>query len=162
MTEHVSPAVSGFRTSLLEEADGPAHNPTGNPTMGEIIATRFSRRSLLKGALAVSAISATVAPAALLTAERARAAGTSAFSFGEIEAGVDENHHVAEGYDADILLRWGDPLFPDAPEFDPNAQTAESQSKQFGYNNDLSATSRSTARPSTACSSSTMNIRTST
>ena len=137
MTEHPSTAASGFRTSLLEEADGPAHNPTGNPTMGEIIATRFSRRSLLKGALAVSAISATVAPAALLTAERARAAGTSAFSFGEIEAGVDENHHVAQGYDADILLRWGDPLFPDAPEFDPNAQTAESQSKQFGYNNDF-------------------------
>ena len=137
MTQHLSTATPGFRTSLLEEADGPAHNPTGNTTMGEIIATRFSRRSLLKGALAVSAISATVAPAALLTAERARAAGTSAFSFGEIEAGVDENHHVAQGYDADILLRWGDPLFPDAPEFDPNAQTAESQSVQFGYNNDF-------------------------
>ena len=137
MNEHVPPAASGFKTSLLEEADGPAHNPTANPTMGEIIAIRFSRRSLLKGALAVSAISATVAPAALLTAERARAAGTSAFSFGEIEAGVDENHHVAEGYDADVLLRWGDPLFPDAPAFDPAAQTAESQSKQFGYNNDF-------------------------
>jgi hypothetical protein len=134
MTEH--PSASGFKTSLLEEADGPAHNPTANPTMGEIIAMRFSRRGLLKGALAVSAISATVAPAALLTAERARAAGASAFSFSEVEAGVDDNHHVAEGYDADVLLRWGDPLFPDAPEFDPNAQTAEKQARQFGYNND--------------------------
>ena len=54
----------GFKTSLLEEADGPARNESANPTMGEIIATRFSRRSFLKGALAVSAISATVAPAA--------------------------------------------------------------------------------------------------
>lgn len=134
MTEH--PSASGFKTSLLEEADGPAHNPTSNPTMGELIAIRFSRRGFLKGALAVSAISATVAPAALLTAERARAAGSSAFSFGEVEAGVDENHHVAEGYDANVLLRWGDPLFPDAPEFDPNAQTAEKQARQFGYNND--------------------------
>ena len=137
MTEHSPAAGSGFRTSLLEEADGPAHNPTANPTMGEIIAIRFSRRGLLKGALAVSAISATVAPAALLTAERARAAGTSAFTFGEVEAGVDENHHVATGYDADVLLRWGDALFPDAPEFDPTKQSAESQSKQFGYNNDF-------------------------
>jgi uncharacterized protein len=137
MTEHSPAAGSGFRTSLLEDADGPAHNPTANPTMGEIIAIRFSRRGLLKGALAVSAISATVAPAALLTAERARAAGTSAFSFGEVEAGVDENHHVATGYDADVLLRWGDPLFADAPEFDPTKQSAESQSKQFGYNNDF-------------------------
>jgi secreted PhoX family phosphatase len=135
MTEHF-PAASGFRTSLLEEADGPAHNLSANPTMGEIIATRFSRRGLLKGALAVSAISATVAPAALLTAERARAANASAFTFTEVEAGIDEKHHVAEGYDADILLRWGDPLFPDAPEFDPTKQTTESQSRQFGYNND--------------------------
>ena len=50
MTEHPTVAASGFRTSLLEEADGPAHNPTANPTMGEIIAIRFSRRDLLKGA----------------------------------------------------------------------------------------------------------------
>jgi secreted PhoX family phosphatase len=136
MTEHFPTAKSGFRTSLLEEADGPPHNLTSNPTMGEIIATRFSRRSLLKGALAVSAISATVAPAALMTAERARAAGASAFNFTEVEAGIDDKHHVAEGYDADILLRWGDPLFPDSPEFDPTKQTAESQARQFGYNND--------------------------
>jgi secreted PhoX family phosphatase len=44
--------------------------------------------------------------------------------------------HVAEGYDVQILLRWGDPLFPDAPEFDPQAQTAEKQRRQFGYNTD--------------------------
>ena len=136
MNEIVPQASSGFRTSLLEEAEGPGHNPTQNPTMGEIIATRFSRRGLLKGALAVSAISATVAPAAILTAPRANAQSASAFSFSEVEAGVDENHHVAEGYDAQVLLRWGDPLFADAPEFDPLNQTAEAQARQFGYNND--------------------------
>ena len=42
MTEHFLPASHGFKTSLLEEADGPARNPSGNRTMGEIIATRFS------------------------------------------------------------------------------------------------------------------------
>ncbi|TKT76898.1 PhoX family phosphatase [Aquamicrobium sp. LC103] len=137
MNKHTPASESIFRTSLLEEADGPARNASDNPTMGEIIAKRFSRRDLLKGALAVSAISATVAPLALISADKARAGGTgSAFSFPEVAAGVDENHHVAEGYDADVLLRWGDPLFPDAPEFDPTAQTAESQRRQFGYNND--------------------------
>jgi secreted PhoX family phosphatase len=35
-----------------------------------------------------------------------------------------------------VLLRWGDKVFADSPEFDPMNQTAESQSKQFGYNND--------------------------
>ncbi|MDQ6436231.1 PhoX family phosphatase [Mesorhizobium sp. LHD-90] len=125
-----------FRTSLLEENDGPGRNPTGNRTMGDIIAARFSRRGFLRGSLAVSAIAATVSPIALITADNARAAGGSAFSFEEVEAGVDETHHVAAGYDADILLRWGDALFADSPEFDPAAQSAAAQAKQFGYNND--------------------------
>ncbi|MBB5754032.1 PhoX family protein [Prosthecomicrobium pneumaticum] len=125
-----------FRTSMLEEAAGEGHNTTANATMGEIIAARFSRRGFLKGALAVSAISATVSPLALATAQKAQAASASAFSFTEVAAGVDENHHIAEGYDADILLRWGDKLFADAPEFDPANQTAEAQARQFGYNND--------------------------
>jgi uncharacterized protein len=43
---------------------------------------------------------------------------------------------VAEGYDAQVLLRWGDPLFPDSLEFNPFAQTPEKQSRQFGYNSD--------------------------
>ncbi|MCO5064532.1 MAG: PhoX family phosphatase [Rhizobiaceae bacterium] len=127
---------SPFRTSLLEENEGPGHNPTSNRTMGEIIAARFSRRGLLKGSLAVSAIAATVSPAALFLADEARAESGSAFKFDEVEAGVDEKHHVAAGYDADILLRWGDPLFADAPAFDPANQSAEAQGRQFGYNND--------------------------
>ena len=107
--------------------------------MGEIIAARFSRRSFLGGSMAATAISATVSPLALLAAAEARAQGTPgfAFDFPEVEAGVDADHHVAEGYDARILLRWGDPLFPDSPEFDPLNQTPEAQARQFGYNNDF-------------------------
>ncbi|TGQ29243.1 MULTISPECIES: PhoX family phosphatase [unclassified Mesorhizobium] len=135
MSDHRSPDT-GFRTSLLEENDGPAVNPTDNRTMGEIIAARFSRRGFLKGSLAVSAIAATVSPLALVAADDARAAEASAFTFDELEAGIDDKHHVAPGYDADVLLRWGDPLFADSPEFDPAKQSAEAQAKQFGYNND--------------------------
>jgi hypothetical protein len=125
-----------FKTSQLEGADGPARNPSDNPTMGEIIGARFSRRGFLQGSLAVSAIAATVSPVALLSAETAKAGSASAFAFKEVAAGVDADHHVAEGYDADVLLRWGDRLFPDAPEFDPTKQSAAAQAKQFGYNND--------------------------
>src|SRR4051812_2834379 len=73
MTEHRSPDAR-FRTSLLEENEGPAINSTDNRTMGEIIAARFSRRGFLKGSLAVSAIAATVSPLAMIAADDARAA----------------------------------------------------------------------------------------
>src|SRR5262249_19446085 len=135
-TMTVTPETPRFRTSQLEENDGPAVNPTDNRTMGEIIAARFSRRGFLMGSLAVSAIAATVSPLALVAADEARAAEGSAFKFDELEASIDDKHHVAPGYDADVLLRWGDPLFADSPEFDPAKQSAAAQAKQFGYNND--------------------------
>jgi secreted PhoX family phosphatase len=50
---------------------------------------------------------------------------------------MDHTHHVPDGYAAQLLMRWGDPLFPDAPTFDAHAQTATAQRRQFGYNNDF-------------------------
>lgn len=134
------PSRHVFRTSQLEEADGPGLNPTNNRTMGEIIAARFSRRGFLRGSMAATAISATVSPMALLAADDAHAQGAvegSAFNFPEVKAGVDADHHVAEGYDADVLLRWGDKVFADAPDFDPANQSEAAQERQFGYNNDF-------------------------
>src|SRR5262245_51075668 len=119
-----------------EELGEEPSNSTSNPTMGEIISRRYSRRSVLKGALAVTAISTALSPMALLQ-EKAQAQPARRFNFKEVTAGVDEKHHVAEGYTAVVLIRWGDPLFADALEFDPRAQTAEKQVRQFGYNNDF-------------------------
>lgn len=64
-------------------------------------------------------------------------AGAGAFAFSEVAAGSDQTHHVAEGYDADILIRWGDAVLPGAPAFDPHHPSAAAQEKQFGYNNDF-------------------------
>jgi hypothetical protein len=133
MTENLSRAQ---RAELAEDAGA---NTSANPTMGDIIAERLDRRDLLKGLLAVSAISATVSPLALATADQVNAQTantTPSFNFKEIAAGSDENHHVAEGYDADVLIRWGDKVMADAPAFDPQKQSAAAQNKQFGYNND--------------------------
>ena len=124
-------------TDMREEAEDVPSNRSGNPTMGDVINARMSRRGMLTGSLAVSAIAATVSPMAFLAGGRAHAQGAgSAFGFTEIAAGVDETHHVAEGYDAKVLLRWGDPVTAGAPDFDPMNQTAEAQARQFGYNND--------------------------
>ena len=121
------------RAAAYEASEDVGRNPTENPTMGEIIAARFSRRDLLKGSLAVTAIAATVSPIALLAADKARAA---AAGFAEAVAGVDERDHVAPGYVADVLIRWGDPVVKGAPAFDVAAQSAAAQAQQFGYNND--------------------------
>lgn len=61
------------------------------------------------------------------------------FDFTELAAGNNETHHVAPGYRAQVLLRWGDPIFADAPDFNPSGQSATVQLEQFGYNNDYIA-----------------------
>jgi uncharacterized protein len=126
------------RSQSAEESENLGSNLSANPTMGEIIAARYNRRDVLRGALAVTAISATVAPLALAAADKAEAQTntTPSFNFKEIAAGSDDKMYVAEGYDADVLIRWGDPVLPSAPPFDPTRQTAAAQAKQFGYNND--------------------------
>ena len=125
------------RAQAFEESENTGRNPTDNPTIGDVIAARFHRRDLLKGALGVAAIAATVSPLALAAAGRAHAQNGTRYRFEEVAAGVDDKHHVAEGHDADILIRWGDPMLPGAPAFDPMKQTAAGQKLQFGYNNDF-------------------------
>src|SRR5918992_6145490 len=96
-----------LRASELEHSGDLASNPTANLTMGEIIAERFNRRDLLRGALATTAIAATIGTQALAQQRAAGKGAATRFDFKEIEAGVDHTHHVAEGYDAQVLLRWG-------------------------------------------------------
>ena len=125
------------RAQAFEESENTGRNPTDNATIGDVIAARFHRRDLLKGALGVAAIAATVSPLAIAAAGRAQAQNGTRYRFEEVAAGVDETHHVAAGHDADVLIRWGDPILPAAPVFDPMKQTAAAQKLQFGYNNDF-------------------------
>src|SRR6201999_3666277 len=87
------------RAQAFEASEDVGRNASDNPTLGDVIAARFSRRDLLKGTLGVAAISATVSPLALTAADRAHAQNGNRFKFDEVAAGVDENHHVAAGYD---------------------------------------------------------------
>ncbi|GAA5524840.1 hypothetical protein Maes01_01399 [Microbulbifer aestuariivivens] len=96
-----------------------------------------SRRRLFK---TLAALGATSATAGLLSAcGRDSGKAQAALSFSEIPHGLDHRHHLPEGYRADILLRWGDPLHPGEGDFDPAGLSAETQAKRFGYNNDFIA-----------------------
>ncbi len=103
-----------------------------------IVDARLSRRSILTG---LGGVGATVMLSSCGYSGAGLGSGTGAaapaFAFTPISHGIDQNHHVAPGYTADILLRWGDPVIPGAPAFDPMNQTGEAQSKQFGYNCDF-------------------------
>ena len=69
MKRHISP------TKAYEESEDVGRNPSENATFGDVIGARFNRRDLLKGALAATAISATVSPLALALAQQAQAQG---------------------------------------------------------------------------------------
>ena len=125
------------RAEAFEAHDDVPLSPSDLDSIGDIIQRRYSRRDVVRGSLGVVAAASLFGPAAI--ASSIAPAPEDRFCFEEVRAGVDKTHHVAEGYQADVLLRWGDPLFSDLPAFDPHKQSAAAQLKQFGYNNDYIA-----------------------
>ncbi len=127
----------GNKAEAFEAFDDIPTNPNLTRTIGDVINARYGRRDMLKGILGVSATTALFGTSAMIAPKQASAMSkASRYTFDELTWGNDETHHIAEGYDADVLLRWGDPITADAPDFDPLNQTVEAQLKQFGYNND--------------------------
>jgi uncharacterized protein len=107
-------------------------NPSLQQTLGALIDTRLSRRDALKGiAAGLFGVSgcASLAPAGAPTP----------LAFAEVPRSLDETHHVARGYSAEVLVRWGDPLRAGGPAFRPGQQTADEQEAQFGMDNDFVA-----------------------
>jgi len=123
-TDVQNPAVETFED--YQEAS--CSNPRSDERpIGALIAARLSRRETLLAGMAAIALAAP---------RQAEAAGPSTLGFKELPLGLDETHHVAEGYEARVLIRWGDRVLADAPAFDVNGLTGPAQEKQFGYNCD--------------------------
>jgi secreted PhoX family phosphatase len=126
-------------------------NSSDNPTFRDIASSALTRRAVLGGSTAALAIGLAGTQGALADPAADRQEGGAGrggvdrrppngtrLTFTPIEpvpATVDELT-VPEGFAWHPVIRWGDPLFDDAPEFDWDAQSAESQKRQFGYNND--------------------------
>ncbi|HUU66212.1 MAG TPA: PhoX family phosphatase [Methyloceanibacter sp.] len=127
------------RATACEADDDSPRGPVDGEAIGEVIFRRYSRRDVMRGTLGVTAVAALFGPAALAAAKADAATATDSFDFAEVEAGINTTHHVADGYSAKPLLRWGDALVPDLPEFNPQTQSPADQLKRFGYNNDYIA-----------------------
>ncbi|MBM3489174.1 MAG: PhoX family phosphatase [Alphaproteobacteria bacterium] len=107
-------------------------NPSSAPSIGQLI----ERRLALKG-LAAAGVLGALASMPLGRQAMAQAAGPSSLAFKEIPHSLDTTDHVPEGYERQVMVRWGDRLAADAPAFDPAKLTAAGQVKQFGYNCDF-------------------------
>ncbi len=101
-----------------------------------VVERAISRRGFLGGALAFGS-GAAVMGAGLLKGSTALAQSPVTIPFEGIAAQTDGTIHVPESYDWDVLVRWGDPLFSDAPEWNPQTGIpTEGSDRVFGENTD--------------------------
>ena len=121
----------GNKAEAFEAFDDIPTNPHLDNTIGAVISRRYGRRDMLRGMLGVSAATALFGTSAMVAPKQAAAmSAESRYKFDELTWGNDTEHHIADGYSADILVRWGDPITADAPEFDVMNQSAEAQAQQ--------------------------------
>jgi len=114
----------------FDEQDGKPVNPSTEPTIREVI----SRRMVLKGMAASSAFGLFGCATANMVSGGAPAPG-----FTEVPRSTGEGIQVPPGYNAQVLVRQGDPIKPGVPEYDPRTQTAADQAQQFGMDPDFIA-----------------------
>ncbi|GAA3255339.1 PhoX family protein [Nonomuraea helvata] len=118
-------------------------NTTANAYFGDVVKEALSRRGVLRaGALGALVAGAGIAGAVPAMADEPEAAAevqgrpTGDIRFTPVAPNTDDALTIPEGYRSSVVVRWGDPVLPDAPAFDFDNQSADAQNKQFGYNND--------------------------
>jgi secreted PhoX family phosphatase len=125
-------------------------NPTDGETMQDVIRSAVGRRTVLRGS-AVGAGALVMGAGGLAAPTPAAAATAPTVQIGQVAAGratlatakfrsVAPNRRDAvvlpEQFDHNVIIKWGDPVLPGAPEFDVDNLTVHAVKKQFGYNND--------------------------
>jgi uncharacterized protein len=109
-----------------------------------VVERALSRRTFLAaGGIGALVLSAAAAPADASEAppvgpDRPRPTGRM-LGFTPITPNTVDDVVLAEGYADRVLIAWGDPILPGAPDFDLDHQSPARQAKQFGYNNDYLA-----------------------
>ncbi len=118
--------------SRFDEKDSANHPREQEPAFNRLIEAGLSRRGFLKG---VGAASMVAFFAASPVAQAVAAATRPLLGFQAVPASVADTIVVPPGYKAEVLIAWGDALFPDAPAF-AQSNDAKAQARQFGDNND--------------------------
>lgn len=127
-----------FQNEITEQAMR-GINDSPNDTLRDVFARRYSRRDILRTALAAAptlVLGTKLLGGATASANTA-ATGHRPLGFTPISLSKEDEVLLPEGYGYEVLLRWGDSFFAGRPDLDLNAQNATTQSWQFGYNCDF-------------------------
>jgi len=117
----------------FDEYDERVHPRPDECEFDRVVEASLSRRQLLKGVLAVGTV-ATLGSFAV--PQHARAAA-SRFAFASVPANTLDAITVPQGYVAQVVARWGDPLWSEGVEFDHATRgTGKDQEMAFGDNID--------------------------
>ena len=110
-------------------------------TLGELIAARMSRRTVLGGLAGTASALALLGGLSACEQEEDKpaAATPSDLGFTDLPQMIADGDAVAQGYQVQRVISWGDPIISGGPVFNPAALTAVTQGGQFGYNNDFMA-----------------------
>ena len=116
------------------------NTPSDRPDIRTVIAERVSRRGFLFGSgAALGAVAAQGFVGSLFSGAAHAQDAASSLMFSELTRVFDDNHHVADGYDARVVVGWGDPMKAGDGPIDVGTMTAAQQANRFGYNCDYVA-----------------------
>lgn len=102
----------------------------------DVVEAAISRRGFMNGVVAFGS-GAAVMGTSMLNGTTAMAGQSDRFAFEKLPIQTDGTVHVPTGYTWDVLVRWGDPLFSDAPAFDAATGIPTTGSDRvFGENTD--------------------------
>ena len=119
----------------FDEYDERINPPPEITDFDRVVEEALSRRGFLGGVMAFGAGSFVLGTSAL-TPSSAAAAG-SRLGFAQVAANTPDAVTVPEGYSAQVVMRWGDPLFSGVPEFDHATRgSGDSQARAYGDNID--------------------------
>ncbi len=121
--------------------DGIIANESANETFESVMTARLSRRQVVGTGVAAAVAASLGGVGSLLAAVPAEANGRGKprpplLGFQGIPTSSDDTVVVPEGYTAEVLIAWGDPV-SDGPEFkDDASNSAYEQAWQWGMHND--------------------------
>ncbi|GKW48883.1 PhoX family protein [Halomonas sp. NCCP-2165] len=131
----MTPQLPGTTDPVLAAGDEPQSNASGNAYFGDILETRLSRRSLLRGSLAAAVAGAMATSLPFGGAFAGQGGRGPSLGFAAIPTGRADAVVVPEGYRVQTMIPWGTSLAEGTPDFAPD-NGADDQAQQVGSHHD--------------------------